>query len=104
MRAVKTTINIRDDLLREARNLARARGITLHVLVEEGLRMVLARRAGRGSAPVAGGVRGESVQPLVIRGDGPPPDLTWDRLRGVLYGDEEPVSNLTPSSAPSPRG
>jgi predicted transcriptional regulator len=42
---MKTTIEISDDLLRRARQLADERGLTLRALVEEGLRLSLQARS-----------------------------------------------------------
>jgi hypothetical protein len=45
--AMKTTIDISDALLREARKVAARHGMTLRTLVEQGLRKVLAERSRR---------------------------------------------------------
>ena len=42
---MKTTLNLNDALLRKAKEVAAARGITLTALFEEGLREVLTERA-----------------------------------------------------------
>ena len=44
---MKITIEIEDELLGAARKLARREGVTLRLLVEEGLRGVLAARQSR---------------------------------------------------------
>jgi hypothetical protein len=44
---MKTTIEIRDALLREAREVARREGTTLRALVEEGLARILKERRER---------------------------------------------------------
>ena len=44
---MKTTIEIAAPILQDARELARREGVTLQLLVEEGLRMVLAARQSR---------------------------------------------------------
>ena len=44
---MKTTIEIAEPVLEQARRLARKEGVTLRDLVEEGLRTVVASRGGR---------------------------------------------------------
>lgn len=76
---MKTTIDIADSLMREARRVAAREGTTLRNLVEEGLRRVL---QGRRQQPpfrlrkVTFGGRG--VQPEFR-------DATWERVRGEIY-------------------
>ena len=76
---MKTTIDIADGLLLRAREVAEKENLTLKLLVEEGLRLAIERQ-------------GESetveIQPHVVTGKGPPPELSWQRLREVLYGAE----------------
>jgi len=45
---MKTTFDLPNSLLREARRAARARGTTLRALVEEGLRRVVGERRAAG--------------------------------------------------------
>ncbi len=45
---MKTTVQIPDSLFQEARNVAQREGVTLKVLIEEGLREAIARRNKRG--------------------------------------------------------
>jgi len=45
---MKTTVDIADDLAEAARERARREGITLRALLEEGLRLALARREPSG--------------------------------------------------------
>lgn len=76
---MKTTIELADTLVEEARKVARRDGTTLRALVEQGLRQVISqrRRAGRfrlrDASFGSGGLRPEL--------DGAP----WDRLRELAY-------------------
>jgi hypothetical protein len=78
---MKTTIEISDALLRAAKRSARARGLTLRALVEEGLRRVLRdevaatpfrlRRASFKGKGTAAGVRDwDAVRELIYPGRG----------------------------------
>lgn len=49
---MRTTINLPDDLLAQAKRAALESGQTLTAVIEEALRERLARRAGRSSPPV----------------------------------------------------
>jgi len=77
---MKTTIDIADRLAREARKAARERGTTLRALVEEGLRLVLAREEARPEVEEfrLGTWRGKGTQSGIEEGH-------WDTLRGLLY-------------------
>lgn len=76
---MKTTIDLADPLLDEARKLARREGTTVRALVEQGLRTVIAqrRRAAafelRDASFGSGGLRPE------LEG------ASWDRLRELAY-------------------
>ncbi|MCW2944854.1 MAG: hypothetical protein JWR24_1571 [Actinoallomurus sp.] len=78
---MKTTVNISDGLLREARRTAHDEGTTLKSLIEEGLRAVLERRsqADRYVLPDAT-VDGEGLRPEA-RG------ASWEELRALAYGE-----------------
>lgn len=78
---MKTTVELPDTLVREAQEVARAEGSTLRALVEDGLRMALARhrRPERFRLPDAS-VDGRGLVPE-LRGAG------WDTLRDTIYGD-----------------
>jgi len=76
---MKTTIDLADPLLEEARWLARREGTTLRALVEEGLRQVLAQK--RRGAPFR-------LRDASFAGDGLSPELagaSWERLRELAY-------------------
>ena len=78
---MKTTIDIADDLLARAKEAAREQDTTLKELTEQGLRLVLDQREQQASqAP---------IEPFIVTGRAPAPDLSWDHLREVLYGQEE---------------
>ena len=77
---MKTTIDIADSLLAEAKSLAAREGTTVRSLVEEGLRLAIARR-GEGER--------FSLRPASFRGDGVLPDVSlesWADVRGLIYG------------------
>ena len=77
---MKTTIDLADPLLDEARRLAQREGTTLRALVEQGLRQVLAQRRRRGAA--------FRLRDASFAGDGLRPELagaSWDRLRELAY-------------------
>ncbi|MFL6054246.1 MAG: type II toxin-antitoxin system VapB family antitoxin [Actinoallomurus sp.] len=78
---MKTTVDISDELLREARRMAHEEGTTLKSLIEEGLRAVLARREeGRRYVLPDASVGGEGLQPEAQ-------GASWAELRAMAYGD-----------------
>jgi len=77
---MKTTIDISDPLLEQARRLASREGITLKAVLELGLRRVLAEKR---SVPTPFRLRSAS-----FRGEGLNPELAgagWERLRDLAY-------------------
>lgn len=76
---MKTTIELADSLLDEARKVARREGTTVRALVEQGLRQAIAQRKRaarfrlRDASFGSGGLRPEL--------EGAP----WDRLRELAY-------------------
>lgn len=76
---MKTTIEIPDPILNQARELATREGTTVKALVEQGLRRILAER--------------RRVEPFRLRrasfkGQGLRPELqgaSWERLRELAY-------------------
>ena len=77
---MKTTIDIADSLLAEAKAVAAREGTTVRSLVEEGLRLAVARH-GEGEA--------FHLRPGSFRGDGVRPDVSldqWEQVRGLIYG------------------
>jgi Arc/MetJ family transcription regulator len=76
---MKTTIEISDTLLRDAKRIAGRDGVTLRTLVESGLRQELEqRRRGREFRMRRASFKGKGLQP------GARP-LSWDQLRDLAY-------------------
>ena len=76
---MKTTIEISDAVLEQAKRLASKEGTTLRSLVEEGLRRVVEERSGGDSFKLRDvAYRGKGLQPEVSEG-------SWERLREVIY-------------------
>ena len=76
---MKTTLEISDPLLREARKIAAREQTTLRALVEQGLRRVVAER--RQQAPF-------KLRRASFKGKGLRPELQeggWDRIRDMAY-------------------
>lgn len=76
---MKTTIEIADDLLIRAKQLARDQGTTLRSLTEEGLRKVIAER----EAP-----KKFKFRPVVFKGKGFTPEFqnaNWEQIRDEIY-------------------
>jgi hypothetical protein len=76
---MKTTINIADPLLEQAKRLAARRGITLKALMEQGLRRVIADKK-----------QDEAYRfvPVTFKGDGLQPGLEgkgWAAVRDIIY-------------------
>lgn len=79
---MKTTIDIADDVLTRAKQLAYREKTTLKVLAEEGLRLVLERRRQPS---------GVKIEPVVFTGNGLQaglPDDFIDNIRDWAYQDE----------------
>jgi len=78
---MKTTIDLPDELLREAQQVARAEGTTLKSVMEEGLRAVIARhRSGRTFHLQDASVPGRGLQTEFT-------DEDWARIRDASYGE-----------------
>ncbi len=72
---MKTTIEISDSILSQAKKLAREQNVTLRSLTEEGLRKVIEERTERGKV---------RVTPVVFDGNGLTADFqgaSWERIR-----------------------
>lgn len=76
---MKTTVDIADPLLLEAKRAAAEDGITLRDLIAEGLRSALERRRRRQPSKLRdASFKGNGVQPGVVEGD-------WGTLRDWVY-------------------
>lgn len=76
---MKTTVEIVDPLLDEARQVAAREGTTLRALIEEGLRRVLEERSARGEfRPRRATFGGRGPRPEVREG-------SWERIRDLIY-------------------
>ncbi len=77
---MKTTVEIADPLLNEAKKLATKEGATVRGLIEEGLRRVIEDRKKRGARfrLRKASFRGEGLQPQAQEG-------SWERLRDLAY-------------------
>jgi hypothetical protein len=78
---MKTTVELPDELLREAQQLARVEGTTMKSLLEEGLRAAIARHREASQF---------SLCDASVDGDGLTAefaDASWAQIRDASYGD-----------------
>jgi hypothetical protein len=78
---MKTTLDISDPLLRDARKIAAREGTTLRTLVEQGLRQVVAAKK-KPNKPFR-------LRQVTFRGNGLRPELqdaSWERILDLSYG------------------
>ncbi len=76
---MKTTLEISDPLLREARKIAGRENTTLRALVEQGLRQVVAEK--KKDKPF-------KLRDASVGGNGLHPDVagkSWDEIRDLIY-------------------
>jgi predicted DNA-binding ribbon-helix-helix protein len=76
---MKTTLELSDALLQDARKVAEREGTTLRALVEQGLRQVVAEKKRKPTF---------RLRKASFKGDGLRPELEdagWDRLRDLAY-------------------
>jgi len=76
---MKTTMDLSDNLMRRAKELARKEKVTLKALTEEGLALVLDAWARR---------KPRKVKPVVFGGKGLAPgfrDAPWSEIRKAIY-------------------
>ena len=79
MACMKTTLDISDPLLREARKVAARERTTLRALVEQGLRDVLVRKRQRNSFRLRdASFTGQGLQGGLVSGD-------WEQIRDLAY-------------------
>jgi hypothetical protein len=79
---MKTTLDIADPLLREARHVAAREGTTLRALVEQGLRQVVAEKKRK---------RAFRLRKASFKGHGLRPELAdagWGRIRDLAYENQ----------------
>lgn len=76
---MKTTVELPDNLVKQARKLARAEGATLRALVEEGLQHALRVRAQRERKRLDFPAFGGSGLTEAFR------DADWTRIRDEVY-------------------
>ena len=80
---MKTTIELPDELLREAQRIARAEGTTLKSVMEEGLRAVIARyRRDEHFQLRDASVPGRGLRPEFAAAD-------WQAIRDAAYGSRQ---------------
>ena len=77
---MKTTLEIPDDLLNEAKTVAATEQVTLRSLIEEGLRWVLSRRRRQTEGFVLreAAVSGNGAREGIDEGD-------WEQMRDRIY-------------------
>ncbi len=76
---MKTTVDISDPLLREARKVAAREGVTLRTLIERGLHRVVAEtQQGKPFKLPRASFKGKGLQPALR-------DADWEKLRDLAY-------------------
>jgi len=78
---VKTTIDIADELLKRAQQLAKREGSTLRAVLEEGLRLVLKERRTPVSRPLRFPTFGKGGLNAEFR------EADWERIRTTIYSE-----------------
>lgn len=73
---MKTTVEIADSLLEEAKSVAHARGLSLRALIEEGLHVVIESRRQTSRFQLRDGS---------FQGKGLQRDLSWTETRQAIY-------------------
>jgi predicted transcriptional regulator len=76
---MKTTVNLPDELIREAQELARKQRTTLRELIETGLRAVVRQRSNESAFMLEdASIDGDGLQPA-FRG------ASWEQIRNTIY-------------------
>lgn len=76
---MKTTVNLPDELIREAQELARQQRTTLRELIETGLRAVVRQRLNESAFMLEdASIGGDGLQPA-FRG------ASWEQIRNTIY-------------------
>jgi hypothetical protein len=76
---MKTSVEIADDLLAEAKKMAADEHTTVHVLIEEGLRRIVEEWQQRTTFQLRrASFRGQGLHPDVREG-------SWERIRTLIY-------------------
>jgi len=75
---MKTTVEIADAVLREAKEVAARESVTFRELVEEGLALVVQRRQAR---------REFRLREAHVAGRGLQPGMSWELPRDLAYDD-----------------
>ena len=79
MASMKTTVDISDPLLREAKRLAAREGVTLKTLIERGLHRVVSETKSAATFRLRqASVKGRGLQPGVRH-------ASWEQLRDMAY-------------------
>jgi Arc/MetJ family transcription regulator len=76
---MKTTVEISDSLLSEAKRLAAQEGTTIRALIEQALRRLVQDRTTRSAFHLrAASFRGAGLQAGIREG-------SWEQIRGLIY-------------------
>lgn len=76
---MKTTVDIPNSILEEARKVAAREGTTVRALVEQGLRRLISERKRTGAFHLRKATfKGEGLQPSVA-------GASWERIRDMAY-------------------
>ncbi len=77
---MRTTVNLPDPLLRNAKRAASARGLTLSAFLEDAVRIQLTREDTKSAPPF----KLHTVRGRLVR-----PDINLDRISALIVSDDE---------------